>query len=90
MGKHKLAQDHPRHFMSDKTSQEIIGITHQIYCVPKHSAGRYSKGEWDEQINYGIAGFNARQSAFYEKNDRTEDARPDEQVRYYSGDEEEY
>jgi IS30 family transposase len=89
MAKHKLAQDHPRHFLSDRKSQEIIGVTHAVNCSPKHVAGRYSKGEWEEQINYGIAGFNARQSTFYEKNDRTEDARPDEQIRYYSGDEEE-
>jgi hypothetical protein len=90
MAKHKLAHDHPRHFLCDRKSQETIGITHKIYCTPKHSAGIYSTAEWDAQVSYGIAQDNARQSEFYQNNDRTEDARPDEQIRYYSGDEEEY
>jgi hypothetical protein len=53
--------------------------------TPQHSAGIYSTAEWEEQINYGIAGFNARQSAFYEKNDRTEGARPDDDWEFFDG-----
>ena len=77
MAKHAALPSNQRMPLTEG-SQALEGKMHARHCTPKHSAFRYSfKERMEQEIrdSLAIAAANARQSIFYQKNDRTEDAR---------------
>jgi hypothetical protein len=85
MAKH-AALSHEQRMPLSQLSQELEGGMHKKHCKPRHSTGGYSYGEDQTRISYEIAKDNIRQGRFYQKNDRTEDARPDVDYDYINGD----
>jgi hypothetical protein len=60
-----------------RSMQERLAKMHgHANYKPEHDAGTRARGEGEAEIDHWIAQDNARQNAFYETHDRTEDARP--------------